>query len=1016
MARLRFVLLVSLTALACCMAASADGSADSAAAKREATEVAKLPQQEPMPAQAELPEPAPAKGRAEDADKASAGQTEVASLWDATPPAGSAADLIETALEYVWSWDWDTTKACLQQAADTYPGTKDGARALVILACIHYYLGEGAQAEGTLSRGIAEHPDSETQAFAATMREFCLALNAKDFSTAESVLRSTASTWQGTELGGWAALQLGGLYRDYLGDFEGAIPNYQAAAEAYPGTLIAEEAEVSIAECLDWSMVHHAEAAAQFREALGHVKSPRLRVRALVELGLSLTWMQEYTEAFDLLTGFVDGNPDHPLVPVARAYRTLSASRLGHWDVAVADAEAFLAAPIGQHGHPWVHQCRQVLGQDAFRNSLLEEAEGQFRLASDALPYAYAKARSRASIAHCRAARGDLAGAAEAFLEAADYEAWGIDTPVLFYQSTASTAAARGNTAAVLRYLQQLGESASDPRVRQKISRGVVYVALAHIGGTDPTPDAPFGDAIVYTRWALAQLPQGPDAANAHFHLAWYTHWDDSPREAYTHAARALASQHLDADRAEEAWDLLRLSLPSMPLIPETLAWLAIACQRGEEPDWLGRRPTTLDAWRQVAHTLDTLLRTEAYYCPWAPLAAAHAHLEAQAPDNAIAALQMLIAGWPDRPEAEVAAAELASLLTHARPVAQAPASPRTSPPPHRTAARGAANSISKAKAAYHAETSRLQDIVRTTEDPDEAALAQLLTAFAHQRMGRVRVALQSYQKVIARYPSSAHATRALRHIAALCARPERIDDLLSLCSLLFRVDQQDPALLSTAAVEIPRAVAVAGRLRKAERLLRQLAADCAGKPAAGWATLALARIYARAAEPSKPAEDAFLTAARGYRSSPVANEAREALAKMYYARGAEAVASDDSLSALESYRKGVHVDPNGKRKGYKTILVGDLCYTLERWEEARAAAKEILKHPSPEFDRLHETQREFIALTYYRQGLYSEALERFQSLLPDCQDPDRRSALKGMIAEITAAIEAREENAPAPE
>ncbi len=277
---------------------------------------------------------------------------------------------------------------------------------------------------------------------------------------------------------------------------------------------------------------------------------------------------------------------------------------------------------------------------------------------------------------------------------------------------------------------------------------------------------------------------------------------------------------------------------------------------------------------------------------------------------------------------------------------------------------------INGIEANYKAEVGRLQRIIAMTTDPAEAARAQLLTARAHACVGRRVLAEESYWKVIGRHSQRMEARRAVAGMSAL---------------LLARNDMRGAlAGMKT----------VMGRYPNTE--------------AAAEAQFCTGEIHRLQGDAEK-AEAAFVAAARSYRSSPVSGRARDALAMMHYARGADALAKGETASSLESYRKGVHADPNPTRKAQRTYRVMCLYYTLERWEEARAAGSEILKTRSPGLGALREETREVIADTYYREGLYQEALERYQSLLAECQDPIRREGLPAMVAEVAAAVSASE-------
>jgi tetratricopeptide (TPR) repeat protein len=345
---------------------------------------------------------------------------QIALLENPVPRVDSVAELVELAHEYGWNWDPDTKKALLREAARRHPGSSDAVIALLELARTHSEEGELEQAEAVFAEAAA-YEDAECQAFVSVMRKLCDFLRVKDYPAAEALLNHTTEDWSGAELGAWAALQLGSLLRDYTHEFNRALPYYRAAMQAYPNTLVAEEADLSIAECLSWPMVRPAESAELYEAVLDRLTSPRLRARAITGYGITLCQVGEDQQAFDLLTDFVQYYPYDPCVPLARAYRALAAVRLDDWDSAVADAKAFIEAPIGQHGHPWLHNSEHTLGEYAFRQHHYEEAIGHFQRAIDAAPDPEAKAKSAAGAARAEVELGDLDAAVQLFLDAAEY-------------------------------------------------------------------------------------------------------------------------------------------------------------------------------------------------------------------------------------------------------------------------------------------------------------------------------------------------------------------------------------------------------------------------------------------------------------------------------------------------------------------------------------------------------------------------------------------------------------------
>lgn len=343
----------------------------------------------------------------------------IALLENPVPKSGSVAELIELAHEYGWNWDPHTKAVLLREAADWDPGSSDAAIALLELARLHSEEGELGKAEAAFAEA-AKCQDVEIQAFLVVMRTLCDALREKDYPRAERLLQATGERWAGKELGAWASLQLGNLLRDYTAEFDRAIPYYRTAMRRYPNTLVAEEAELSIAECLSWSMVRPAESAAHYEAALDRLTSPRLRARAITGYAMTLCLLGEYTYAFALLTGFVEHYPYDPCVPLARAYRAFAAVRLNDWETAVADAKAFIEAPIGQRGHPWLHNSEHTLGLYSFQQKEeYEEALGHFERAIEAAPDPEAKAKSSAWAGRSKVKLGDHKGGAALLFAAA---------------------------------------------------------------------------------------------------------------------------------------------------------------------------------------------------------------------------------------------------------------------------------------------------------------------------------------------------------------------------------------------------------------------------------------------------------------------------------------------------------------------------------------------------------------------------------------------------------------------
>jgi tetratricopeptide (TPR) repeat protein len=384
----------------------------------------------------------------------------------------------------------------------------------------------------------------------------------------------------------------------------------------------------------------------------------------------------------------------------------------------------------------------------------------------------------------------------------------------------------------------------------------------------------------------------------------------------------------------------------------------------------------------------------------------------------------------------------------------------------------------------YNAEVSRLQHIVATTKDPEEAARAQLRIARVHHVFGRLEQAGQSCQEVIKRNPSHPEAVCAVSQLALMAMERREYAKGLSLMEEVVGRHPNTPAALraqtaipriylaqgkperaveacsaiarryrgtevaAEAQMAIPRIHLVQGKPERAveaysaiarrypetevaaeaqmaipmihlaqgkpERALEAYSAIIRGHPgteAAAEAQFAMARIHRQQGK-IEEAEAAYLTAARNYRGTAPSRQARDALAKMYYSRGKAAMAAGWNPAAvkasLEAYRNGVHADPDTDRKSKYTLHVAELYGGLQRWQEARAAAREVLKLDPPdnlEFAKRRRAARFAIVSYYQQEGRLQEALAGFQNLLAESTDPEERESLASAIADIESQL-----------
>jgi tetratricopeptide (TPR) repeat protein len=403
-------LMCFIVALGLCISAFAQTSASTAAGQ----EVALLPEAGAIPA------PAPATEQPPPTVPAAEPPKQIAQLFDATPAAGSAAYLLEMAEVYRWLVEGDALRACLEEAAALSPGSLDSAKALILLGQMDAEAGLPEASERFL-QAKAQCPDAAIHAFADLVQGVAEASRVKDLERCRALLAAAADTWKGSWLGGWAALRLAEAHWWRLGDPAGAEGVLRLAAQDYLDSTIGTEALLLLADWTTWEAGRADEALELYRRVQAELSTERLRLRAALGVADCLLSMGEATESYELADQLAQEYTDHPGLPIAIMHRAAAADVLGHTAVAVADARAFLESDVARSGKGWsgrLSDAHAMLGFDAFRRGDLDEAESDFAAAVQGNPDYRAKAS--ASIANCRAARGDLRGAIAAFLDAAD--------------------------------------------------------------------------------------------------------------------------------------------------------------------------------------------------------------------------------------------------------------------------------------------------------------------------------------------------------------------------------------------------------------------------------------------------------------------------------------------------------------------------------------------------------------------------------------------------------------------
>ena len=306
-------------------------------------------------------------------------------------------------------------------------------------------------------------------------------------------------------------------------------------------------------------------------------------------------------------------------------------------------------------------------------------------------------------------------------------------------------------------------------------------------------------------------------------------------------------------------------------------------------------------------------------------------------------------------------------------------------------------------QAAHDQAITSLEAIVTAHPGDETGADAAYRIGETETFWARYPQALAAFGRVVSNYGSS---SRALLARLAMGDLQERAGRHAEADALYAEVIERAPNTLCAAqAVARTKAALVArGDTAGAIRRMNEIVNAHPKTEAAARAQFCIGEIHAVAGHTIE-AEAAFVCAAREYPTSPVVREAKDELAQMYYSLVAATPGEQDLASALESWRKAAHVDPDPVRRAETLYRIAIVCQQLAKYDDARAAADEILKDSSPPYAKWHEATRELVANAYYQEGKCAEALTRFQALLANCYDSDRLKVLQRMVDESKRCI-----------
>jgi tetratricopeptide (TPR) repeat protein len=287
----------------------------------------------------------------------------------------------------------------------------------------------------------------------------------------------------------------------------------------------------------------------------------------------------------------------------------------------------------------------------------------------------------------------------------------------------------------------------------------------------------------------------------------------------------------------------------------------------------------------------------------------------------------------------------------------------------------------------YNAEVTRLQRIVATTPDPEEAARAQLLTGHAHQKAGRLQTAADSYGKVVDLYPVDACAGRAVAGVVTSLVTAGRTEEGLTRCEEIMGRYPQDASLARSGASAVLRVLSSAGSGDSGEAFFCRLIAAHPSTEAAANAQLALAATYGRE-KGEEFFEQGLIATVKGYPASAAADEAREQLCDIYYRAARACEAKDDADGMILSCQRAAEFDTDDARLAGTLLRIAYGLMNQGRGQDALAYLRRVEADARPAFRRYKDEAEWLEAAVYYQMGNQAEALTLLRRI---ASSPDHR-------------------------
>lgn len=289
---------------------------------------------------------------------------------------------------------------------------------------------------------------------------------------------------------------------------------------------------------------------------------------------------------------------------------------------------------------------------------------------------------------------------------------------------------------------------------------------------------------------------------------------------------------------------------------------------------------------------------------------------------------------------------------------------------------------INRLEADYRAEVGRLQHIVATSSDLADAAEAQFLTARAHERAYRLRVAEDSYWKVIERYPQELWAGQALWQIVLLHRSAGDLEEALRACIWGAGEFPNSRSLARIATERITRLSLLQDRPAECRAWLLDLVRRHPETYLSAWARYRLGELHWRADEPDEAADAWQRAWENEARAREIPNLA-ERLAESRYCAACKARAAGEFEDALVQFSFLSNMPATAWRERHllpRTLILDRAkCYlALEQWH----TALRLVSHAAGLRGQAEDPPRALYleGCARWHLGQYDEAVRAWQS------------------------------------